>query len=65
MVVPEWVGRWTREDLAKRVAELLTDSARLQAIRTDLQGLGLLIPGAADRIAETALALAGRNVAQR
>jgi len=65
MVVPEWVGRWTREDLAKRVAELLTDSARLQAIRTDLRGLGLLIPGAADRIAETALALAGRNVAQR
>jgi lipid A disaccharide synthetase len=65
MVVPEWVGRWTREDLAKRVAELLADPARLRAIRTDLQGLGLLRPGASDRIVETALALAGRNVAQR
>ncbi|MGH2399827.1 MAG: hypothetical protein ACRDF6_08260, partial [bacterium] len=64
MVVPEWVGRWTREDLAKRVAELLADPARLQAIRTNLRGLGLLAPGASDRIAETALALAGRNVAQ-
>ena len=65
MVVPEWVGRWTREDLAKRVAELLADPARLRTIRADLQGLGLLRPGASDRIVETALALAGRNVAQR
>lgn len=65
MVVPEWVGRWTRVDLAKRVADLLADPARLRAIRTDLRGLGLLAPGASDRIAETALALAGRNVAQR
>lgn len=61
MVVPEWVGRWTPEDLAKRVADLLNDPARREAIAAELRGLGLRTPGAAEHVAAGALAMAERT----
>lgn len=58
LVVPEWIGRWTADELAKRVAELLNDSNRRAAMRATLQDLFPVRGGASRAIAQTALALA-------
>lgn len=58
MVVPEWIGRWAPEDLAKRVAGLLRDRPERDRIRADLERLRLRTPGAAARIVGGAFALA-------
>lgn len=57
-VVPEWVGRFSPTDLARRVADLLADRDRRAAITADLRRLYPAEAGAADRVAACALALA-------
>ncbi len=60
-VVPEWVGRWTPEELAKQVAALLYAPEQREAIRRDLRETFDLPPGASRMIAQSAIALAGRS----
>ncbi len=60
-LVPEWVGRWTPEELAKQVADLLHAPERREAIRRDLRETFDLPPGASRMIVQAALALAGRS----
>jgi len=57
-LVPEWIGRFAPEDLAKRLAELLADRGRRMAIRTGLLATFGGPGGAARAIAESALRLA-------
>ncbi|MDR7612950.1 MAG: hypothetical protein QN210_11135 [Armatimonadota bacterium] len=57
-VVPEWVGRFSPADLARRVADLLADRDRRAAITADLRRLYPAEAGAADRVAACALSLA-------
>ncbi len=59
-VVPEWVGRFTPADLAHRIAELLDDPRRREAMSAELRRLYPASAGAADRVAACALALADR-----
>jgi hypothetical protein len=57
-VVPEWVGRFTAADLAQKVAELLDDRGRCEAMSAELRQLYPAQSGAAARVAACALALA-------
>lgn len=60
LVVPEWVGRFTPADLARRTADLLDDRAGRDAMAAELRRLYPPEAGAAGRVAGCALALAGR-----
>ena len=64
MVAPEWVGRWTSMDLAKRLAEVLQDESRRAAMSRELRGLYSSSAGAAQMIAAAALDLAMSGVPQ-
>jgi len=57
-IVPELIGRWTPEELAKQVAALLDSSAKRDAIRAALRDTFAQPPGASQTIVDTALALA-------
>ncbi|OGR98588.1 MAG: hypothetical protein A2V88_07725 [Elusimicrobia bacterium RBG_16_66_12] len=57
-VVPEWVGRWPPEELAKQVAAWLQAPDKREALRRELQETFALHPGAAQAIASSALELA-------
>lgn len=62
MVAPEWAGRWTSMDLAKRLAEVLQDENRRVAMSRELRGLYGGATGAAQAIAASALDLATAEV---
>lgn len=57
-IVPELIGRWTPEELAKQVAALLRSPARRHAIRRALRDTFTQPPGASRAIVDAALALA-------
>lgn len=59
-IAPEWVGRWTSEELAKQVAALLRAPGRREAMRRDLREAFTLHPGASRAVAGAALVLARR-----
>ena len=65
-VVPEWIGRWTPAELAKRVGELLNDAPRKAAMQAALRQVYPASGGAAAAtIAEQALALARTRMVER
>ncbi len=61
-LVPEWVGRWTPEELAKQVAALLRDPAQQEAMRRELRSAFSLRPGASQAIVAAALGLAQQRI---
>jgi len=64
-IAPEWIGRWTPAELAKRVLELLDDAPRRAAMRTALRQVYPTTGGAAGAIARHALALAAARQGER
>ncbi len=60
-VVPEWIGRLSPEDVAHRAGELLGHPERLAQMAVELRRFARATPGAAERIAREALAVAGRT----
>jgi hypothetical protein len=58
-IVPEWVGRWTPQDIAHRVHRLLDDPMGMTAMAAALAGLYESDAAAPSRIAGAAVALAG------
>ena len=65
MIVPEWVGRWTPQDLADRLSELLRNPEWREAVKTELRNLYPATGGASRHIAEQALALAQQALGAR
>ena len=57
-IVPELIGRWTPEELAKQIAALLRSPAKRDEIRQALQDTFTQPPGASRAIVDAALALA-------
>ncbi|MGH2348322.1 MAG: hypothetical protein ACRDFT_02510, partial [bacterium] len=57
-IAPEWVGRWTPQDIAQRVHRLLDDPMEMTAMSAALASLYEPDAAAPSRIAGTALALA-------
>ncbi len=58
-LVPEWIGRWTPQDLAKRLSDLLLDEGGRAAMAAALRQVYDATPGASRAIVNHAMALAG------
>lgn len=58
-LVPEWIGTWDPRDLAQRVTALLDDRERRSEMRNAFHSLAARHQGASNKVAETAVELAG------